>query len=92
MFSDWHWILFFLIVLVIFGPKNLPKLAQAIGKSVRELKNGMAGLTDDIKDAANTPPAEQRRVEPKLGEEAPKPSTTPVGTVPSAESQTPKNG
>lgn len=44
------------IVLLLFGPKNLPKLAQSIGRSVRELKNGLNGLTDDIKDTMNTPP------------------------------------
>ncbi len=30
-----------LIVLVIFGPKQLPKLSKIFGKSVKELKKGM---------------------------------------------------
>lgn len=30
------------VVLLIFGPKNLPKLGSAIGKSVKGLREGMA--------------------------------------------------
>ena len=41
------------VVLLIFGPKNLPKLGSAIGKSVRNLREGMnsgkKAKTDEIK-------------------------------------------
>ncbi|MBM6775507.1 twin-arginine translocase TatA/TatE family subunit [Olsenella profusa] len=39
-----------LVVLVIFGPKNLPKLGSAIGKTVKNVREGMEG--DDELDAA----------------------------------------
>ena len=29
------------IVLVIFGPKNLPKIGSAIGKTVKNVREGM---------------------------------------------------
>ena len=29
------------VILLIFGPKNLPKLGSAIGKSVKSLREGM---------------------------------------------------
>ena len=32
-----------LVVLVIFGPKNLPKLGSALGKTVRNVREGMEG-------------------------------------------------
>lgn len=35
------------VVLLIFGPKNLPKLGSAIGKSVKSLRDGMS--SDDGK-------------------------------------------
>ncbi len=43
------------IVLVVFGPKNLPRLARAMGQSVRELKDGLSGVGDDMKEAASKP-------------------------------------
>lgn len=53
--GHWEWVILLVIVLIIFGPKKLPQLAQAIGKSVRELKNGMAGLSEEIKKPADQP-------------------------------------
>ena len=35
------------VILLIFGPKNLPKLGSALGKTVKNLREGMA---DDKKD------------------------------------------
>ena len=43
-------ILIFVIVLIIFGPKNLPKIGQALGKSIREFKNATHGLSKDLED------------------------------------------
>lgn len=31
------------VVLVIFGPKNLPKLGSSIGKTVKSFREGMEG-------------------------------------------------
>ncbi len=31
------------VILLIFGPKNLPKLGGAIGKTVKTLREGMGG-------------------------------------------------
>lgn len=31
------------VVLLIFGPKNLPKLGSALGKTVKNLRDGMGG-------------------------------------------------
>lgn len=35
-----------LVVLVLFGPKNLPKLGSALGASVRNLREGMNSSKD----------------------------------------------
>ena len=37
------------IVLLIFGPKNLPKLGSAMGKTVKNVREGMEG-DDDSED------------------------------------------
>ena len=42
-----------LIVLVILGPKQLPKLSKIFGKSVKELKKGME--EEDDEPAKETP-------------------------------------
>lgn len=35
------------VVLVVFGPKNLPKLAKMFGKSAKSFKEGMEDIDDD---------------------------------------------
>lgn len=39
-----------LVVLVIFGPKNLPKLGSALGKTVKNVREGMDGSDDENED------------------------------------------
>lgn len=34
------------VVLLIFGPKNLPKLGSALGRSVKNLRDGMESAPD----------------------------------------------
>lgn len=51
-----------LVVLLIFGPKNLPKLGSAIGKTFKNLREGMDGKKKDEDEAAASSeeaPAEQ---------------------------------
>lgn len=50
-----EWVVVLVIILIFFGPKRLPGLAQSIGKSIRELKSGLSGITDDIKESIQTP-------------------------------------
>ena len=38
------------VILLIFGPKNLPKLGSAIGKGVKSLREGIGGDKDDAKE------------------------------------------
>ena len=35
------------VILLIFGPKNLPKLGGAIGKTVKNQREGMGGAESD---------------------------------------------
>ena len=36
-------IVILIVALLIFGPKNLPKLGAAIGKTVKNVRDGMEG-------------------------------------------------
>lgn len=64
------------IVLLLFGPKNLPKLAQSLGSSVRELKKGLNGTSEEEEKAKAAPaasPAPTSEAKPVESHEAPKP-------------------
>lgn len=51
-------IIILVVVLLIFGPKNLPKLGSALGKSVKGLRSGMKEAKDEAQAANTTKPAE----------------------------------
>ncbi len=42
-------ILIVLAILILFGAKKIPELAQGIGKGMREFKKAMREVEDDIK-------------------------------------------
>lgn len=44
-----------MVVLLLFGGKKIPELMKGIGKGVKNFKDGVKGLEDDIKlDDTNT--------------------------------------
>jgi sec-independent protein translocase protein TatA len=43
-------IIILIVVLVIFGPKNLPKLGSSLGKTVKNIREGMESTDDEKKD------------------------------------------
>ena len=45
-----HMIILFVIVLIIFGPKNLPKVGQALGRGIREFKDAARGLSTELEE------------------------------------------
>lgn len=44
------------IVMLIFGPKKLPEVAEAMGKSIRKFKNASREMEDGIKNELNNDP------------------------------------
>jgi sec-independent protein translocase protein TatA len=43
-------ILIFLVVLLIFGARRIPDIAQGIGKGIREFKKALRDTEDEIKN------------------------------------------
>jgi sec-independent protein translocase protein TatA len=41
-------IVILLVILVIFGPKNLPKLGSALGKAVKGVREGVDGMNQEL--------------------------------------------
>jgi len=55
--GPWELLLVFLAILLLFGAKRLPEIAQGLGKGIREFKKSMKDTTDEIKgslDATDT--------------------------------------
>ncbi|MBX7245815.1 MAG: twin-arginine translocase TatA/TatE family subunit [Candidatus Sumerlaeaceae bacterium] len=74
-----EWVVLFLIVLVLFGPKALPKIGQAIGTGIRELKDAMSGVTREIENDDRRSAAESTVPRTK----AVPPAEPPAASVPS---------
>ena len=47
-------VIILIIVVVLFGPRRLPEIAEALGKSVRKFKESSRDAQDEIKKAADT--------------------------------------
>jgi len=54
-------LLIFVVILLIFGAKRLPELAQGLGKGIRDFKRALRETTDEVKGStdvsnSNQPP------------------------------------
>lgn len=56
-------ILIVLVILIFFGPKKIPEIAQGIGKGMREFKKAMRDVEDGLKN--DSAPAPAKTLEPK---------------------------
>ena len=61
------------VILLIFGPKNLPKLGSALGKTVKNLREGMESAPDIETEEESEPepepkPKKKRRKKPQIEE------------------------
>ncbi len=64
------------VILLIFGPKNLPKLGSALGKTVKNLRDGM-GAGKDVEEAED----EEEEVVEEVEEEKPVKKTVKKATT-----------
>lgn len=68
-----------LVILLLFGAKRIPEIAQGLGKGIREFKDA----TQDIKrEMTTTPPPPQQQIQPPNAPPAtyvpPTPASEPV--------------
>jgi len=57
-----EWFIILIVIVLIFGPKNLPKLGSAIGRFARNLRAGKEGeQIDEDEDLPEEPAPRKRR-------------------------------
>ena len=56
--GQWEIVIVLVIVLVIFGPKQLPKLGKMFGKTMKEVRSGMETLEENMDESKATDVAE----------------------------------
>ena len=44
-------VIIFVIILLLFGPKRLPEIGNAIGKAIREFKKASKDKQDDVHES-----------------------------------------
>ena len=45
-----EWIIIIVAVLLLFGAKKIPELARGLGRGIREFKDGVKGVAQDVKE------------------------------------------
>lgn len=58
-FSIWHWLIVMVVVMMVFGTKNLRNMGQDLGGAIRGFKEGMKEAAPD--DKAALPGTDQPR-------------------------------
>lgn len=49
-FSIWHWLIVLLVVLLVFGTRNLPNIGKDLGNAIKGFKEGVK----EVKDTTDT--------------------------------------
>jgi sec-independent protein translocase protein TatA len=62
-----------IIVLVVMGPSQLPKLAKTFGKGVKSLRDGMEGVDDEDGETSKSKKKPAPGPDEDDADEAPKP-------------------
>jgi sec-independent protein translocase protein TatA len=52
-----HLLIILVVALLVLGPKRLPEVGRSLGKSMRDFKDAISGVTQDTPEPTITPPA-----------------------------------
>jgi sec-independent protein translocase protein TatA len=66
-------LLIFLVILLLFGAKKLPEIAQGLGKGIREFKKAMKETSDEVKGSISGEIPPPRHDEPPKRDDAGQP-------------------
>ena len=60
--GQWELLVLAAVVLALFGPKQIPRIARTLGRSVREAKEVIGEMDEAVKDAARPDESEAQRL------------------------------
>jgi sec-independent protein translocase protein TatA len=65
MFGAGHWeiLIIFLVILLIFGAKRIPEMAQGLGKGIKEFRKAMRDVQEEIQFDDTAKPASRNQLE-----------------------------
>lgn len=58
-------LLILLVVLIFFGAKKIPELAQGLGKGIREFRKAARDVQDEIEKESTSTPSEKKKLDEK---------------------------
>ena len=74
-FGPGEMMIIFVIILLIFGPSQLPKLAKGLGNAMREFRKAQHEISDEL----NREPPEPKADAPPKPPNGTPPETKPIG-------------
>lgn len=67
--KGFEWVVILIVALLIFGPKNLPKLGASLGKTVKGIREGMSTEDEATEEEPESEEDKEiRELEEKLAE------------------------
>ena len=48
--QGWEWIIIALVILLLFGGKKIPELMRGLGKGVKNFKDGMKEVENEVEE------------------------------------------
>jgi len=71
--AGWSELLLILaLALILFGPKRLPEIAEAMGKSIRKFKSATQNATDEVKREIDDVGREMKDLGDEIKDDAPR--------------------
>ena len=57
--GPWELLVIFLVILLLFGAKRLPEIAQGMGKGIREFKRALRDTSEELKGPLEDKPEDR---------------------------------
>lgn len=59
--GPWEIVMILVVVLLVFGAKRIPEIAQSLGKGITEFKRGVKDVQTEIENNVNTDPSPEQQ-------------------------------